>query len=219
MLLLAVLLLLTALLLGCWYWVGLRHVRRRAKQVLGWIEFALGNQGQVAGLRWVARSRFKVPLRLSCGVFHRASMLVDLSPCEMPLRWLLNRLGGQRELLIFQADMDLPPAFSLHVHNFRWCARSGKRAATVDNGKSWGFEHPGPFVISTRMDWQKEISYAMTSLARAENREFLEINFQRRSPHFSVTLPLEAIAPGSPIRSCMFETMRDLAASSSARLS
>ncbi len=144
-------------------------------------------------------------------------MLVDLTPFEMPARWLLRRLRGQRELLIFQADLDLPPVFSLHVHNFRWFARSSKRAPSA--GSSSGFEHSGPFVISTRMDWQKEISSAMCSLTRGDNREFLDIRFQRRSPHFSATLPLEAIAPGSPIRTCMFETMRELAASSSASLS
>jgi hypothetical protein len=59
----------------------------------------------------------------------------------------------------------------------------------------------------------------MSSLARGENREFTNISFQRRSPHFSVTLPLETIAPGSPTRGCMFETMRELAASSSTSLS
>ncbi len=217
MFLVALSLLLAAVVCAAWYWLALRYNRRRAMQVLRWIECALGGQGQAAGVRWIAHSRFKVPLRLTCGVFHRASLLVDLTPYEMPLRWLVCRLNGQREVLIFQADLGLPPAFSLHVHNFRWFASSGK---TAPRGQpSWGFEHSGPFVISTRMDWQKEISCAMSSLARGDNREFLDISFQRRSPHFSATLPLEAIAPGSPIRSCMLETMRELAASSSASLS
>jgi hypothetical protein len=217
MFLVALSLLLAAVFFAAWYWLGLRHHRRRASQVLRWLESALGGQGQAAGVRWIAHSRFKVPLRLSWGAFHRASVLVDLAPSEMPLRWLLSKLHGHREVLIFQADLDLPPAFSLHVHNFRWFARSGRTAPS--NRASWGVERAGPFVISTRMDWQKEISTAMSSLTKGDNREFLDISFQRRSPHFSATLPLEAIAPGSPIRTGMLETMRELAASSSARLS
>jgi hypothetical protein len=59
----------------------------------------------------------------------------------------------------------------------------------------------------------------MASLAKDENREFVDVNFQRNSPHFSVTLPLESIAPDSPARACVIETMRELAASSSASLS
>lgn len=210
-------LLTAALFCIAWYWLGLRHNRRRATQILCWIEFALAGKGQAAGVRWIARSRFKVPLHLRCGVFHRAWFVVDLTPHEMPLRWLLSKVTGQREVLTFQADLDLPPTFSLQVHNFRWAASSSRKAAL--NTTSWGFEHSGPVVISTRMDWQKEISSAMTSLARGDNREFLDISFQRRSPHFSATLPLQAIAPGSPTRTCMFETMRELAASSSASLS
>jgi hypothetical protein len=215
--LVALCLTLFAVFCAAWYWLALRHSRRRALQVLRWIESALGGQGQPTGVRWIARSRFKVPLRLNCGVFHRASVLVDLFPRQMPLRWLLGRLNGQREVLIFQADLDLPPAFTLHVHNYRWFARSGRTARTQE--ANWEFEHTGPFVISTRMSWQKEISCAMSALAREDHREFLDISFQRRSPHFSATLPLEAIAPTSSSRPCMLETMRELAASSSARLS
>jgi hypothetical protein len=217
MLLVALCLLSGAVLSAVWYWVACRHNHKRAKQVLRWIESALGGQGQATGVRWIAQSRFKVPLRLNYGAFHRASVLVHLVPREMPLRWALSRLNGQRDVLIFQADLDLPPAFSLHVHNFRWYARSGKQSPP-DTG-AWSFEHTGPFVISTRMTWQKEVSCAMSSLARDNHREFLDISFQRASPHFSATLPLEAIAPGSPIRGCMFETMRELAASSSTSLS
>jgi hypothetical protein len=199
-----------------WYWFAVRHNRRRALQVLRWIESALAGQGQVTGIRWLAHSRFKVPLRLRYGIFHRAWMLVEFKPCEMPLHWLLSKATGRKDVLTFQADLDLPPSFSLQVHNFRWLARSGKSSPT--GRTSWSIERAGPFVISTRMDWQKEISAAMASLAKGENREFLDVNFQRSSPHFSVSLPLETIAPDSPTRACMFETMRELAGSSSASL-
>jgi hypothetical protein len=206
-----------AVFCAAWYWMAARHNRRRALQVLRWIEFALAGQAQVTGIRWVAHSRFKVPLRLRCGVFHRAWLVVDLIPCELPLQWLASKARGREEVLTFQADLDLPPAFSLEVQNFRWFARSGRNHP--NSRTSWEFESAGPFVISTRMDWQKEISAAMASLAKGDNREFLNINFQRLTPHFSATLPLATIAPGSPTRACMFETMRELAASSSASLS
>jgi hypothetical protein len=210
-------LLTVAVVCASWYWIALRHNRRRALQVLRWIEVAVAGQGQASGIRWMARSRFKVPLRLHCGVFHRAWLLVDLTPCEMPLRWLLSKTRGRNEVLTFQADLDLPPSFSMEVHNLRWFARSSRKSPA--RRTSWSVERTGPFVISTRRAWPKEISSAMTSVAKGENREFLNVNFQPRSPHFSVTLPLESIAPGSPNRGCMFETMRELAARSSTSLS
>lgn len=199
-----------------WYWVSVQRHRRRAREVIVWIQSALSGQGQVGGIRWIAPSRFKVPLSLTCGVFHRASVMIEMTPCEFPLHWLMARLKRRRELFIFQADLDLPPAFSLHVQNLRWFARSSRRARKKENG--WTIEQTGPLVISTRTDWKKEISCAMTSLAHGDH-EFSSIDFQRRSPHFSVSLPLEAIAPGTPTQAFLFESMRELASSSSTSLS
>lgn len=198
---------------AAWYWLSLRRNRRKAVLVLRWIEAALAGQGHVTGIRWIAPSRFKVPLRLTSGVFTRAWVLVELTPCEMPLKWLLSKWKKQKDVLVFQADLDFPPTFSLDIHNHRWFARSSRKNPPTNS--RWTFEQTGPFIISSRMTWQKEIAGTMTSLAGGSNREFLNINFQRRTPNFSVTLPLEAISPTSPTRNYMFDTMRDLAASSS----
>ena len=217
MLVLAIFLLTCCTLLACWYWIAVRRNRRRAIQVLRWIESALAGQGHVVGIRWLSPCRFKVPLRLTSGIFQRAWMLVELTPIQMPLQWALRRARGFNEVVTFQADLDFPPSFSLHVNNFRWFARSSKKSRVDD--VTWAFEQSGPFVISTRMDWQKEVSSTMSSLVRGEHRDFSNISFQRRSPHFSVSLPLDSIAPSSPTRSYMFDTMKELAGSSSASLS
>jgi hypothetical protein len=118
--------------------------------------------------------------------------------------------------LTFQADLDLPPAFSLHVQNYRWFARSSRSTPRFDRG--WSFQHTTPIVISTKSDWQREITSAISTLTRGQTQDFLSIDFQRRSPHFCVTLPLEALAPGSPTRTYLFESMRELASNSSASL-
>jgi hypothetical protein len=209
---------LTITALGCvtWYWVATRYSRRRAGEIGRWIQTALAGQGQVTAVRRISASRLRVPIRLTHGVFRQAIVLVDMIPYELPFHWLLSRIKGQTETLTFQADLDLPPAFALHVQNFRWYARSSRKNPSGENG--WNFEQSGPVVISTRSDWQKEISSTMTSLVRGNTQDFLSIDFQRRSPHFSVTLPLEAISPDSPARSCVFESMKELASNSSASL-
>jgi hypothetical protein len=216
MLLLAISFSVAAVACAIWYWLATRYSRRRAGEVARWIEAALAGEGHVAGIRWVSSSRFQVPLRLAHGIFRRASVMVDMAPCELPLQWLLGRIRARQELLTFQADFDLPPVFSLHVQNFRWFARSSRKAPKMNNG--WVFERTSPVIISTRSDWQKEVSSAISSLAQGQSHDFLTINFQRRSPHFCATLPLEAIAPGSPTRNFVFESMRELASNSSARL-
>jgi hypothetical protein len=58
----------------------------------------------------------------------------------------------------------------------------------------------------------------MASLTRTDSSEFLNVSFQRSSPHFSATMLLESLAPGSPARTYMLDAMRELAGSSSASL-
>jgi hypothetical protein len=196
-----------------WYCISLRRKRNKANEVLRWIQSALAGRGHVVGISWITPSRFRVPLRLTCGVFHRAWVLVELPGQQTPVQWLFNQIMARRQVLTFQADLDCPPAFSLHVQNFRWFARSSRKAHIHQPG--WRFEHLPSVMISTRSDNQKEIAGAMTSLSKGENGDFLEISFQRRSPHFSATLPLEALAPGAPARTYMLDAMRELAGSAS----
>jgi hypothetical protein len=199
-----------------WYAVSVRCKHRKAREVLRWIQSALAGRGQVIGISWTGASRFRVPLRLTCGVFQRAWVLVELQSQQTPLQWLLRKLRGRHEILTFQADLDFPPTFSLHVHNFRWVARSSRRTPT--NRPGWKFEYLQPLVISTRADRQKEIACAMTSLTKGDSSEFEDVSFQRSSPHFSATVPLESLAPGSPARTYMLDAMRELAGSASTSL-
>lgn len=212
MLILSVCILVCVITCVVWHWQSQRYNRRKALQVLRWIEAALANQGHVAGIRWLAASRFKVPLRLTSGIFRRAWIMVELRPSEMPFHWALSKLNNCQDMITFEGDLDVPPSFTLEVHNFRWFARSSRKVSP--GAGNWTFEQAGPFIISTRMDWQKEITRAMSSLTETCNREFCNVRFQRRSPHFSATMPLDSISPASPIRACMFDTVRELAANS-----
>ncbi len=203
-------------LLIAWYGVSLRRKYSRAQQVLSWIQTSLEGRGQVLGMAWTSSSQFQVSLRLTCGVFHQASAIVELRCEPTPFQWLLNKLHHRREVLIFQADLDLPPAFSLQVHNFRWFARNSRKVPM--NLPGWRFEHMPALVIATRPEQQKDIACTMASLSRSNSADFLNISFQRSSPQFSATLLLESLAPGSPERMYVLDAMRELAGSSSASL-
>jgi hypothetical protein len=203
--------LIAVLALGAtWHNVCLRRKQNKAKEVVRWIQTSLAGRGHVAGVSWITSSSFRVPLRLTCGVFQRAWVMVDLHAQQNPFRWIFNKIAGKREVLTFQADLDFPPAFSLQVKNFRWFARSSRKASIHRPG--WRFEHLQPIMISTKPRHQ-EIASVMTSLSKGDNSEFLEINFQRHSPHFSASLPLEALAPDAPSRTYLLDAMRELAGS------
>lgn len=196
-----------------WYAVSLRRKREKAREILRWIQASLAGRGHVVGISWTAASRFRVPLRLTCGVFRRAWVLVEMRTQVTPAHWLVQKISNPQEVITFQADLDSPPTFSLQMQNFRWFARSSPKTAIENAG--WQFERLPSVMITTKPESQKEIASTMTSLSRGDNGEFLEVSFQRISPHFSATLPLESLAPGAPARTYMLDAMREMAGSAS----
>jgi hypothetical protein len=200
-------------LFATWYAVSLRRKHEKAREILRWIQASLAGRGHVVGISWMAASRFRVPLRLTCGVFRRAWVLVEMRTQETPVHWLIHKIKGPQEVITFQADLDSPPTFSLQMQNFRWFARSSRKAEIESPG--WQFERIPSVMITTKLDSQKEIASTITSLSRGDTGEFLQVSFQRSSPHFSVTLPLDALAPGAPARTYILDTMREMAGNAS----
>lgn len=194
-----------------WYAVSLRRKREKAREILRWIQASLSGRGHVVGISWMAASRFRVPLRLTCGVFRRAWVLVDMRTQQTPVHWLIHKINSPQEVITFQADLDSPPTFSLQMQNFRWFARSSPKTEIENTG--WQFERLPSVLITTKSQTQKEIAGTMTSLSRGDNGEFLEVSFQRSSPNFSATLPLESLAPGAPTRTYLLDAMREMAGS------
>ena len=197
-----------------WYLYYARKSRQRAFEVLGWIESLLSGHGHVAGLKWNGSSSFHVPLRLRSNVFHNASLHVHLIPKEHPLNWIIGRLKKKEETAVFQADLDWAPPFNLELESYRLFART--RKDLPPDAPGWEFEQTTPFILTSRNDWQKEITAVITNLLSSPERQFLRIAFSRRSPHFSATLSLDSLAPQAAYRTEIFNSLRELATGASA---
>src|SRR5437899_2694862 len=72
---LGILLIAAIALFIAWYSLSLRHKRKKAKEILRWIQSSLAGRGHVVGISWISPSRLRVPLRLTCGLFQRAWVL------------------------------------------------------------------------------------------------------------------------------------------------
>ena len=142
------------LLIAAWYCV-FRHLnRKRGRRVLQWIERAFAGHGDVTAVEWLSASRMQVRMRLmECG-FNQLSILVSLLPRETPLQWIASRLKKSRETLTFQGDLPCAPNFNLDVQNHRWCGRSRRKLVP---SKDWSLSRVGPFVLTSRPDWQRDI--------------------------------------------------------------
>jgi hypothetical protein len=192
-----------------WYVSFVRYNRAKAAEVLLWIKTAMSGHAQILGVQWCSSSRFQVRLRVGPGTFQRACVVVQLMPREFAFNWLASKLKKERELVTFEADLDYPPSFNLEIHNQRWCGRS-KRGAKLDPERSH-VESFGPFVLTTRKDWQREITAMINALFASRDSDFQSVKFHSKSPHLSATVPLDSLAPQNACGNNVFHVLRELA--------
>jgi len=197
-----------------WYLWFVRVNRARAVQVLAWVERAFDGQGQIAGVQWFGASKFQVRVRLSPNLFRQTRLKVQLQPRQLPFAWFWAWLRRREETLTFEADLDCPPSFNLEVNNHRWCGRTRRRFPS--KSENWVMERTGPFVITTRNDWQREITNMMNSLMASRECDCLRVSFSRNSPHFSAMVPLQSISPEAQSETNIFDVLRELATGASA---
>ncbi|MGA3210271.1 MAG: hypothetical protein ABSD20_03135, partial [Terriglobales bacterium] len=164
-----------------WYFWFSRYNRRRASEILNWVERAFHGHGASGSVRWTGASRFFIFMHFPPTLFQRASLAVRLFPREAPISWLLSRLRHERETLTFQADLDTAPGFELEVQNHRWYGRTRRRFPPKE--QNWIMEQAGPYVLTTRNDWQREITNMMNALLASRECDCLTVCFRRSSPH------------------------------------
>ena len=197
-----------------WYVAFVRYNRSRANEIVRWVRTALSGQAQVLGLHWSSSSRFHIKLRMCPGVFQRSSVVVQLIPREFLVNWILSRFRRQQEVATFEADLDTAPAFNLEVHHQRWCGRS-RRGSRLDPHRGH-IEAFGPFVLTTRQDWQGEITAMVDALVASRDCDFLSVTFRRTSPHLSATVALDSLAPQHVRHENVINVLRELADCASA---
>ncbi len=211
-----------------WYAWFVRYNRRRAGNVLRWVQAACLGKGRVVDLQWQASSCcLKATLHLSSRWFEEAHLTIRLLPRPLPVQWALNRWRQQQETLTFEANMGFPPGFHLDVIRHRWSGHCGaqtsknsgaKNAASkgFDRTRSWTITRPGPVILTTKEDWPVELSPVVNALANWRDKDFVGVRFNSTSPHFTATVALENLSD-QKAAAALLGLFRELAASSSAK--
>lgn len=185
-----------------WYAWFIRYNRRRAGNVLQWVQAACLGKGRVADLRWQASSsRLKATLHLSSRWFDDARLTIRLLPRPLPVQWAISRWRQQQETLTFEANMGFPPGFHLDVIRHRWAGHSGakkfagrKASTPLSDSRGWMISRPGPVILTTKEDWPVELSPVVNALASWRDKDFVGVRFNSTAPHFTATVALENLS-------------------------
>jgi len=178
-----------------------RSDQERALQALRWIETSLGSAGHVTGMRWLNERQIEIPLKVVYPVFERAYVHVTLGRRG----WLRKPAD---DTFSFFADLDFRPGFSMSFANLRWFARTSKTLDT--DATQWKALNCDPVVVTTRLDWDRETTNGMYTVLHGERRENMQVSYRKTAPHFSATLPLEAISPEQPEPFELLDVMREM---------
>jgi hypothetical protein len=203
-----------------WYAWFVRYNRKRAGNVLHWVQAACLGKGRIADLRWQANSsRLRATLHLSSRWFEDVRLTISLLPRPIPVQWALSRYRQEQETLTFEADMGFPPGFHLDVIRHRWSGRSGAKnsgAQKSTSTRNWTISRPGPVILTTKEDWPVELNPVVNALASWRDKDFEGVRFNSTSPHFTATVALENLSD-QKAASALLGLFRELASSSSAK--
>lgn len=212
-----------------WYAWFIRYNRRRAGEVLRWVQEACLGKGRVIDLRWQSSSsRLKATLSLSSRWFEDAHLTIRLLPRPLPVQWALSHWRHQQETLTFEANMGFPPGFHLDVIRHRWSGQTGEKtgkktgakpaagAKAARSNRAWTISRPGPVILTTKEDWPVELSPVVNALAAWRDKDFVGVRFNSKSPHFTATVVLENLSDQKSA-AALLGLFRELAASSSAK--
>ncbi len=201
-----------ALVVAAWYWLCFRSNRRRAARVLEWIEEAISGYGRVSAVEWTSPSHFVMKLRMSDTCFRSPRISVRLARRESPLYWMVTRMRRADETATFEANLVCRPSFTMQVYNQRWTGRS--KPDMVVNGANCITETLGPFVITSRREWQKDILQVMETLTESHACGFTKFTFNKTEPQITATVPLKMLALPDP-RVNFFDLLKELGTSAS----
>jgi hypothetical protein len=198
---------LLALCLFAHHWKA-RHRRQRATNIIRRLEEALAGRGHVISFRWLADTQFEAALRFASGSFRRASVLVEFSDSRLTSAPWLWRASRENEKLVFSSDLDSAPRFRLNVLNQRWTAQSGKIKCL--DAAQWNYEPVMPVIFTTACDWSPELAATVVTSRANQQQQFQDVQFRKRSPHFSASMPLQIFSEGENHLE-FFSALRDLA--------
>jgi hypothetical protein len=192
-----------------WYVCFTQYNRRKGAKALHWMEAACTGKGRIVDSHWISGSRVKARLHFSSQSIEDASVTVRLRPRPLPLHWMLSLWRKQKETLTLEANLDSVPAFNLEVFRHRWFTHNSPSEET--GARNWTITRPGPVVLTTRSQWNQELTPVVNTLLSSRGHGLISVRFRPNAPHLSATVALESLSD-KQASAGFLDVIRDLAA-------
>lgn len=199
-------------LAGLWYFYFAGYNRRKGMKALRWVEAACVSRARILEAEWVGASRLQARLRFADRWFDNARLTIRLRPRPLPVQWLCSYCRQQKETLTFEADLDYVPGLRLEVLRHQWLTHGSRTAPR--SSQAWSVSRPGPVVLTTSAQWQRELPPIVNTLMTSRGHNLLNVRLHPESPHLAATIDLQALS-GEAAAAAFLGVLRDLAAGAS----
>jgi len=177
-----------SVLLVLWYPFGRQMNRRRGLQALRWLREGIRAYEGKASVNWVGGSAFRVDVQGALGPFKRVGMMVFLEAREMLLLWIVNRLRGQRDILVIRGNLRLIPKTDLELTRRGW--RAGRAMKALES-EGWTVDSLKEVFIALKKD--SEIASGLASALSEEVPRLVRLSIRKRSPHLLANFHLSGL--------------------------
>ena len=196
-----------------WYLLCARMARKRSLSIVSWLSATIGGPDS-APWHWTSASDFDIHLQCpEAGIYRNCRVHVRLCPRQLWHSWLRWNHRKEEETLTLTADLEQPPRADFDLCTIRYVAKT--RHIDQSSADGWQIHRVQPIVLATRRDWQQDVAALASAVCEMHPKCLINLRLAKTSPHFSVTIPLSAIAPTCEQRFELFGAIRAIAATAS----
>jgi len=107
-----------------WFAVGTQWNVARGHRVLRWLQSGLPLISERTTLRWYGSSAVQLNMAKAKDPFREVEVVIVLEPRDVVFLWLLGRMRGRHDLMIFRGRLRRPPRFELELADpLTWTGR------------------------------------------------------------------------------------------------
>lgn len=205
-------LILAILLVLGWFAFGIIYNLRRGDALLRWMQGGLPRIGERTTLRWMGSSVAELVIARAKSPFRRLETMVVLAPRDIPWMWMMARLQGRRDTLIFRAQLSIPPRLDLELGDpTSWTGRMGLLQA-AERGWETG-EYNGLQLMAPRglLNLASEILDHLQTPSSRLTTSIQRFSLRTSKPHLEIHMPFPDRGQQDAAR--FFEALQSLARS------
>ena len=178
---------LAVLIVVGWFALGTQSNVRAGDRVMKWLQGGLPLIGEKAALHWMGSSVMQLRMAKGKTPFRNTEALVVFEPRDVIFLWILSRLQGRRDLMIFRGTLNAAPSFELEIFDPKgWTTHNTERDVQKKNWTPVAVSNPSALKAYFSGNAGASIAQALTTAATRSGAKLVRLSIHRDLPNVEV---------------------------------